>query len=177
MPRKSKAIALALTAIVASISTILILRSDATVMNNNNASYEVSATFNQPAPTVWDALTKKNLVDQYYLAPLMSDATRVGDEMAYGPPGQAMIVGQVVEFDAPTKLVHTFRFAGMPKTEETTVTYTLKSDPNATELRVEHTGFAKDSQFEADISGGWPIILEGLKALLEKRTTHKVGRI
>ena len=121
----------------------------------------------QPMATVWEALTRKAIVDTYYFAPLGADISQAGTEIYYGPVDGKMITGTVVKLQPPALLVHTFRFVGDTVSPETTVTYSLAANGSGTTLRVEHRGYPVPSQGYADISGGWPIIFDRLAALLD----------
>ena len=120
----------------------------------------------RPIATVWTALVRKDIVDKYYLAPLGADIATVGSEVFYGLPSNKMIVGTVLAVEAPTRLVHTFRFAS-DSGPDTTVTYALAATGSGTVLRIEHRGYPDPSQGYSDIAMGWPIIAGRLKALLE----------
>ena len=80
-----------------------------------------------------------------------------------------MIIGTVVTYQAPLELSHTFRFADSGDATESRVTYRLAAIGDTTRVSVEHRGYPADSQHFADISMGWPIILNGLKTHLEAR--------
>ena len=129
--------------------------------------FTITIAIDRPVEVVWQALTQKSDVDQYYLAPLGEDITASGHELYYGTNTQKMIIGEVIAFHPPDELIHTFRFADSEESGNSLVSYRLKSAGHATELTLEHSGFLSDSQSYADIAMGWPIILEGLKKYLE----------
>ncbi len=129
--------------------------------------YRQSLLIERPLDEVWQALTEKQLVDRYYLAPLGEDITSAGGELYYGLPDQKMILGEIRRLEAPRLLEHSFRFAFGAPPEDSVVTYRLEPEAGGTRLTLEHRGFDPNSQSYADISGGWPIILGNLKALLE----------
>ncbi|MEO0620974.1 MAG: SRPBCC domain-containing protein [Pseudomonadota bacterium] len=123
-----------------------------------------------PPEAVWQAITTKALVDLYYLAPLVADVTGVGQAMTYGSAEAPMIDGLVTAFAPAERLEHGFVFvengvAG-PASE---VAYLLTPHGEGTRLTLEHRGYAPDSQPYADISMGWPIILDGLKSVAESQ--------
>ena len=129
--------------------------------------FTMTVTIDRPADAVWRALTRKRHVDRYYLAPLGADITAAGGDLYYGTDDNRMIVGKVVTLNTPRELSHTFRFAGNPDAGDSLVTYRLSESGGKTRLTVEHSGYARDSQHYADISMGWPIILNGLKDHVE----------
>jgi uncharacterized protein YndB with AHSA1/START domain len=120
----------------------------------------------KPAKEVWDALTTKTTVDQYYMAPLLVLDLKKGGRIAYGRE-TAMIEGMITELDASRKLSHSFRFAASTG-PETLVAYEVEPVGDAMcALHLTHSGFKKEDQTFADITGGWPVILSSLKTLLE----------
>ena len=137
------------------------------VLADGEEAYRRSLLIDRPVAEVWLALTEKRMVDLYYLVPLGEDVGGPGSEIYYGQPDQKMILGEVRRLEAPRLLEHSFRFAYGAPPEESVVTYRLEPEAGGTRLTLEHRGFDPDSQSYADISGGWPIILGNLKALLE----------
>jgi len=119
---------------------------------------------------IWDALTRKELVDRYYLAPLLRLEANAGGSIAYGYDTN-VIVGTVREIAPPIKLSHTFAFSDAPD-YATLVTYEIQAvGPAISRHTLSHTGFADEDPTFADISGGWPAILSSLKTLLETGET------
>ena len=119
-----------------------------------------------PAHDVWAALTQKQIVDRYYLAPLQSLELETGGKISYGREAED-ISGRVIEVDAPRRLVHTFLFGGSTD-PETTVTYEIKPiGSSMCLLTITHAGFADPNQTFGHISGGWPVIASSLKTVLE----------
>lgn len=123
----------------------------------------ISAT---PPEEVWLALTDPTRVSEYHLAPLRILEPRKGGRIIYGPEGNDMIVGEVTEFTPGRCLEHTFRFMpghmGTANDPETLVRYDIAAGPEGTKLTLTHSGFPEENQTYANISGGWPYILEGL---------------
>ncbi|MEO5915052.1 MAG: SRPBCC domain-containing protein [Luteolibacter sp.] len=121
----------------------------------------------KPAQDVWNALTRKEMIDRYYMAPLATLELKKGGKIAYGTKDSELISGIITEIDEPKKLSHTFHFAGS-EDPDTTVTYEIKAIGDAMcSLRITHSGFAIENQTYADISGGWPGIASSLKTVLE----------
>jgi uncharacterized protein YndB with AHSA1/START domain len=121
----------------------------------------------KPASEVWAALLTKEVVDRYYLAPLLTLEPKVGGRIAYGNKDAAVIEGVIKQFEPQKLLVHTFRFAGSSD-PETTVIYEVASEGEAMcRLRIVHVGFQEENQTYEDTIGGWPMIASSLKTLLE----------
>lgn len=134
---------------------------------------------------VWEALTSGELAQQYgYGTPVEYDLCPGGayrslatDEMkSYGTP-EVLIDGEVIEAEAPRRLVHTSRLLWDPEARAegfTTVAFDLEArDGGITKLTVTHdvTGAPRTAaQFAGELpegGGGWSEILSGLKTLLE----------
>lgn len=120
---------------------------------------------------VWRAIIDPGLVAEYHLAPLRELELRPGGVISYGAKGEEMIRGHVVEFEVNRRLVHTFRFGssqpGTAKDPETTVSYLIDSVGTRTKLTLTHSGFPAENQTYANISNGWPYILDAMEAILD----------
>lgn len=128
--------------------------------------FGITVYIGKSASEVWAALLTKDIVDQYYLAPLLKLDPKVGGSIAYGRD-TAMIEGVIKQFEPQKSLVHTFRFVGSSD-PETTVIYELAPEGDAMcRLRIIHIGFKEENQTYAGIVGGWPMIASSLKTLLE----------
>ena len=124
----------------------------------------------KPVEKVWNAITQKQLIDQYYLAPIHTLELRVGGTISYGV-GKEFIKGEITRLETNKLLTHTFNFAG-DESKKTVVTYSLSSvGGEVCALTVNHTGFESEDQTYANITGGWPSILSALKTLLETGNT------
>src|SRR5215213_8576330 len=91
-------------------------------------------------------------------------APRVGHAFTFRTPPQPGFDGivrcTVLELDPPRRLVYSWQ--GGPMKQPTTVTWTLKSVPEGTRLRLEHTGFVGATGFaiSALLGRGWRGIVE-----------------
>jgi len=118
------------------------------------------------AQDVWNALTQKQLVDRYYLAPLQTLELKKNGKIIYGSKPE-LITGKIIEIDAPKKLVHSFVFAGSTD-PETVVSYKIQPVGDLMcSLSITHTGFPSENQSFLNISDGWPVIASSLKTVLE----------
>ena len=125
----------------------------------------------RPAEDVWVGITDKRYIDQYYLVPLGVEKFSKGDEIFYGTEDEKMIAGKVLEMDEGSILTHSFQFLQGEEEQETIVEYRIEPLGDMCILHLTHSGFTEESQTYHDISGGWPIILSGLKTLLETGET------
>lgn len=121
---------------------------------------------------VWRAITDPELVAQYHLARLKVFEPQVGGRIVYGSAEADMIVGGIVRIEPDARLDHTFRFEGHEGAEgdaETMVSYRLEGVSEGTKLTLVHGGFAEENQTYANVCGGWPVILEGLREVAAAR--------
>ena len=130
---------------------------------------------------LWAALTDPKLIPQYWLGRALDSTWRKGGTVeSHDPVGDLEWSGKVIESRPPHRLVYSFQMAGRNK-PVTHVTYDLELQKKGTilygkgvKLTVTHAGFAPGSQPHQGISWGWPIIMSGLKSLLETgRATFK----
>jgi uncharacterized protein YndB with AHSA1/START domain len=77
--------------------------------------------------------------------------------------------GEILEIDPPRLLVYTW-FANWhdDKQRKTTVRWELEARGKATHVKVTHSGLAQEKMAREDYRGGWPGVLEHLKAFTEK---------
>lgn len=130
-------------------------------------TFEYTIFIGKPSKEVWNALTQKELVDRYYMAPLVTLELKKGGKIAYGTKDSELISGIITEIDEPKKLAHTFQFAGS-KDPDTMVTYDIEAiGDSMCVLHLTHSGFTGKNQAYTDITGGWPVIGSSLKTLLE----------
>ena len=83
-------------------------------------------------------------------------------------PGMPILEGENVEVDPPRRLVQTFRalWSDDVKREGTSrVTWTIEPIADSCRLTVVHDQLREGAN--AELYGGWPMILSGLKTLLE----------
>ena len=140
----------------------------------NELKFEQIVEIQAPVEAVWRAITDAEIVSQYYLCPLIKLDLEPGGEIIYGFPDQVLISGTVLSVERHETLAHSFLFD--PQTHENVVdnppsrvTYELRPDGDSTILTLTHDGFGADNQSMANVTEGWPIILNGLKTHLEGR--------
>jgi len=137
--------------------------------------YEREIELGSSPERVWEALVNPELASRYHLAPLYEINLKPDGKILYGSPESPLVTGTVRVASGPKLLRHTFRFAAeeMPATEgdpESLVEYQLEAiEDGRTRLSVRHSGFRAENQTYANISQGWPRILEQLKALLDDK--------
>jgi uncharacterized protein YndB with AHSA1/START domain len=81
-----------------------------------------------------------------------------------------LVDGKVIEADPPRRLVHTWRAAYSPDTaadRPSRVTWTIEPVGAICKLTVLHDDFDGETKTWKSTANGWPVVLSGLKTLLE----------
>ena len=119
---------------------------------------------------LWQAITDPAMTQIYYFNSLIDSDLQVGSPIQYKQPdGSVDIDGEVLEADPPRKLVHSFS-TRWEANEDSPTTVTWEITPIGSEtclLSVVHSGFTSENATFESVQGGWPIILSGLKTLVE----------
>ncbi|HEU4706012.1 MAG TPA: SRPBCC family protein [Solirubrobacterales bacterium] len=118
---------------------------------------------------LWEAITSEEMRRRYsFGVGTVSDWTE-GSEYRSGVPGVIEIAsGENLEVDPPRRLVQSFDalWSEEVKSEGTSrVTWEIEPVGSSCRLRVTHDQLGEDANSE--LYGGWPMILSGLKTLLE----------
>lgn len=115
---------------------------------------------------LWDAITKPELTAQYYYKGRVQADLRVGGRFYYlDPKGEMNLDGEIVEIVPERKLVTTFKALWAESGSELTrVMYEIEQIGEACKLTLTHFDAAKA---KAGVEVGWPMIIAGLKTLLE----------
>jgi len=118
---------------------------------------------------LWEAITSEQMRKRYsFGVGTVSDWTE-GSEYKASVPGVVDIAGgENLEVDPPRRLVQSFNalWSEDVKREGTSrVTWEIEPVGTSCRLRVTHDQLSEDANNE--LFGGWPMILSGLKTLLE----------
>src|SRR5262249_34784818 len=121
------------------------------------------------ADRVWNALTDPDMTERYWMGTRMESDWRVGSQLRYVIDGKVTDDHTIIAIDRPRSLVHTFRpvFGVFADEAASRVAYTLEEHSGVVRLTMLHDGFAPKSRVHPACSRGWPMILSGLKTLLE----------
>ena len=118
---------------------------------------------------LWEAITDPELRAKYSFGVQTSSDWTPGSAYRASVPGVIDIAeGENFEVDPPRRLVQTFNalWSDDVKTAGTSrVTWEIEPVGTSCRLRVTHDQLADDANSE--LYGGWPMILSGLKTLLE----------
>ncbi len=114
---------------------------------------------------LWDAIVNPEMTRHYYYQGRVQADLRIGGRFCYlYPNGEVAADGEVVEIVPEKKLVTTFKAMWAPNGETTRVSYEIEPVGEACKLTVIHFDAAKS---QAGVETGWPMIIAGLKTLLE----------
>jgi len=77
--------------------------------------------------------------------------------------------GEILEFDPPRLLVYTWHANWHDDPAQATVVrWELRPSKNGTQVKVRHSGLAKENLAREDYISGWPGVLNSLKAFAEQ---------
>ena len=138
-------------------------------------SYQVTRTVHirSTPDRVWAALTRDDLVAQWFGSTADLPDLRVGGMGPFGFEGYGEFPVRIEEYDAPVVFAFTWGSPGEPLREDnsTLVRFTLVPDGDATLLTVVESGFdllGRDPLVAMENNrGGWTAELDELVALLE----------
>ncbi len=124
------------------------------------------------AHAVWDALTDGHSTASFWYGRTNESTWKKGDTVTFRAPSGAIdFTGEIYESDPPRRLSHGFHHGTPgPMRDEgnSRVTYDIAPVEDGTvRLTLTHTGFPEGSIIRPGIAKGWPVILSGLKTLLE----------
>lgn len=122
-----------------------------------------SIDIDAPPQRVWEELTRTGEVLRFYFDSVLEGELRPGGKMRYVSPGgkHTFIEGEVVEFDAPRRFVHTFKFTDLAEPPQT-VSFDLEPDGKGTRLTVRHEGLERAPRHGRRVDAGWTRILGDL---------------
>ncbi len=120
---------------------------------------------------LWSALTDAEYIKQYWFGMRCESRWTAGSPwQLVSAQGQIFDSGEILEADAPRRLVIRWRHQNKPELKaegESRCTMELEPSGSAVKLSITHTIECNPSKFIAAVSGGWPKIAANLKSLLE----------
>ena len=122
---------------------------------------------------VWEGITEPRFVEQYFFgSKLQLELVPGGRYHSTSPDGATEWVdSEVLEVDAPRRLVHGWRALYDPETAgepESRVSWEIEDLGDGTsKLTVTHDRLEGAPKTAASVPGGWSGILDGLRKLLE----------
>ncbi|GAB4196642.1 MAG: hypothetical protein Tsb002_30160 [Wenzhouxiangellaceae bacterium] len=121
-----------------------------------------------PVQKVWDEITKTGRIQKALYNTVLESAMQPGAKLRYYSPDRkrVFIVGEIVEFSPPTRLVHTYMMTQRPETPSL-VTWELAPIDGGCRVTLTHAGWTNQATTHKGVVGGWKQILGLLKADLE----------
>jgi len=117
---------------------------------------------------LWKALTDTEMRSKYTFGAIVTSDWTVGSRYEAVGRGTPIFEGENLEVDPPRRLVQSFKalWGQDVKSEGTSrVTYEITQIGDSCRLLVTHDQLREDANNQ--LYGGWPMILSGLKTLLE----------
>ncbi|HEX8752257.1 MAG TPA: SRPBCC family protein [Solirubrobacterales bacterium] len=118
---------------------------------------------------LWEAITSEEMRRKYSFGVGTASEWTEGSSYTSSVPGVIDIAsGENVEVDPPRRLVQTFQalWSEQVRAEGVSrVTWEIEPVGDSCRLQVTHDRLREDAN--AELFGGWPMILSGLKTLLE----------
>ncbi len=120
---------------------------------------------------LWAKLTETGVAREFFWATALEAEWKVGGAWkSTAPDGTLVDGGEILELDAPKRLVLTWRHEMQPEKKEegySRMSYELEPKGETVKLTVIHEMDRGQSKFIQAVSNGWPTILSSLKSLLE----------
>jgi uncharacterized protein YndB with AHSA1/START domain len=120
---------------------------------------------------VWDAITTPEFTRQYWGRNMISNWKQGSkwDMASIDGSNTVNITGEVVESRPPSRLVLSWASPENVgnRSEYSRVTFEIEMMGSVVRLNVVHDQLKAGSEMAKGISGGWPLVLSGLKSFLE----------
>ena len=120
---------------------------------------------------VWDAITTPEFTSQYWGKNMISNWKQGSkwDMASIDGSNSVNITGEVVESRPPSRLVLSWASPENVgnRSEYSRVTFEIEMMGSVVRLNVVHDQLKAGSEMAKGISGGWPLVLSGLKSFLE----------
>lgn len=131
----------------------------------------VYVTYIETTPEkLWHALTDRDFSARYWFGYGVHSTWKVGAPFELENNGTIACSGEVLECDPPRRLVYSWivqKDAELRNEGASRVTFEIEKLDTSVKLTVMHEGFPRNSKVLPSISGGWPMVLAGLKSILE----------
>lgn len=132
---------------------------------------------NASREAVWEALTTDTFTEQYWHGTRVRSSWQPGAVVEFLVEGDAVgCTGEVLDCRLHEHLSYSWSFPRNPLVRDeapSRVSFSLETiraeagDQTATRLTVVHDQFPPDSRMREMVGPGWPLVLSGLKTLIE----------
>ncbi|HVH62912.1 MAG TPA: SRPBCC domain-containing protein [Candidatus Dormibacteraeota bacterium] len=142
------------------------------IKTDNRPAQIYTVYIRAPKEKVFDAITRPEFTHRYFFGSEPTSTWKAGDRLLWTEhgSGRALVDGEVIEFDPPRRLVHSW----IVKYDDTLtaegpsrVTWELEETDGVTKVTAIHDDFPMGSKVYENVAGGWPLVLSGLKTLVE----------
>ena len=138
-------------------------------MTNSNFVY---VTWIRTTPAkVWQAITDPQFTRQFWVECWQDCDWKPGSSWKLVcPDGSVADSGEVIELELNRRIVLRWRNEFKPELREegdSRMTWDIEQKGDSVKLTVTHTMERENAKFIEAVSNGWPLILSGLKTLLE----------
>lgn len=144
---------------------------------DNRFNAQAKTTIQAPASKVWDALTKPELIKQYFFGTDVISDWKVGSPILYRGEWQGKTFedkGKILQVEPEKLLVstHWSPLSGVPDSPENyhTVTYVLTPKGGSTEVTITQDNNANEKE-KAESENNWKTMLAGMKKLVEGQSS------
>ena len=130
----------------------------------------VYVTYIETGPEkLWQALTDGDFTERYWFGHRIASDWTVGSAYRFTKQGLPHSEGRILISAPPRQLAYTFDGCSPESKRECTsrVTFDIEPSGGCLKLTVTHDNLDGGGVTYCDISGGWPIVLSGLKSLME----------
>ena len=120
---------------------------------------------------LWDALTNPEMTSKYYYGSKIKSQFTTGSSIEYLLPDESgkeysAVYGEIIEIEKNKKLVHSFSF-GSNDDKPSKATFEIEEVEQGVKLTLTHDNFDSETTTYKEVIQGWPLIISGLKTLLE----------
>jgi uncharacterized protein YndB with AHSA1/START domain len=140
---------------------------------SKTAIAKATTTIHAPAPEVWDALTRPELIEKYLFGTKVTTDWQVGSPITYKGEWQGKAYedkGKILDIEPGQRLVSTFwsSLGGLPDAPENynTVRYDLTPEGDGTRLTITQDNNPNE-EAARHAEGNWRMVLDGIKKLVE----------
>ena len=141
-----------------------------------DTDYQYMTVIGAPPERVWQGLTTAEFTRQYWHGTDIRSDFNAGTPVEFLIDGEVCVTGEVLVADHPKELVYTWAFCSQPDETPSRVSFRLERLDVGTRLTVTHDQLDGAPQTAGMVTAGWPLVICGLKTLLETGTAIDFSR-